>query len=843
MSSRRSSLRNPNIAPRRTSSIRFDDSTNPIPYPSFSSNVDWTLEVPYGQLDVDWSNVNFDDPAFSGYNRVDQQPSTDFLLDSLSYLEPEQQVNAAKSRRASVQMMNRPLAAVPGLKIPQSYDLSNNHAVDPSLLNSDYQNTTYGYQSEANAPYFTDDFELQPQVHDGFVPASHDAGTTADVYDDDLRSSLRTRKRSREDTTSQERPRKRAREEEPHHGRSPKSRRSSGNSSSLSETSSLRKSRKATTKITRSVYEPERPETDKDKHWIRINQTTEGKTSRTGKINHYKAEEMYNHSLPHTIGDWQGSKTLFQYDRNGELQQRTYSAKEIREFLYEHPRTKDCKLKLWIQKSPADSARRYPQEHSSKCRFRCCPIQANFKGTILHGHYRVAFDEKWHKYRENADPFHVAAYVHLYCLERFLDFPDICNKLEIAADDRRLRNEPKGRFLASLGNSCEGGIAHKFIEDCRNGNLHNEYPDYPIHQYYRHGEPKLHVHTLTYALNKGKTETRPPAQIRQFEERGLSSSHILVHMGDLEKFVKARLNKKKAAKRRKRGEPSEDEASDSEPEAVPRTARPRTTAAPKAERSSTQRPSRSQTASEPRRRSPRNKQRISYADMDAEHSDASGGEDILFIPEADDPYNHTQPYYPHPQDIFSQAMSLQKHLQQPRKSSLAQYPRPDRPRRVSWAPDPTYDHALPHHPEYQPEPQTPWPQHPLPHQPPLGPDYSTARKPSAGFTQLLDSITSYELDPAAQFLATDFDDSLLFNDFTNGGGVFAQPTSPARRGSGSPQRRRSSLERKVISGERRGSRGSPREQRRHSMRLRSRSMGSLGSLFGGSPSPPGTGDA
>ncbi|KAF2491943.1 hypothetical protein BU16DRAFT_529340 [Lophium mytilinum] len=827
MSSRRSSSRNPSIVPRRNSSIRLDESTNPIRYPSFSANADWTFEAPPGQQDVDWSNVNFDDPAFSGYNGVDQQPSTDLLLDSLSYLEPEQQVNAAKSRRASVQMMNRPLAAVPGLEIPQSYD---------------------GFQSEANAPYFTDDFGLQPQVYDGFVPAPQDIGTAANLYDNDLRASPRTRKRSREDPAYQERPEKRTRGEEPYRRRSPKSRRSSGNSSELSETTSLRKSRKATTKVTRAVYEPEKPETDKDKHWIRINQTTEGKTSRTGKINHYKAEEMYNHNLTHTIGDWQGSKTLFQYDRNGELQQRTYSAKEIREFLYEHPRTRDCKLKLWIQKSPADSARRYPQEHSSKCRFRCCPIQAHFKGTILHGHYRVAFDEKWHKHRENADPFHVAAYVHLYCLERFLDFPDICNKLEIAVDDRRLRNEPKGKFLASLGNSIEGGIAHKFIEDCRNGQLDHEYPDYPIHGYYRHGEPKPHVHTLTYALNKGKTETRPPAQIRQFEERGLSSSHILVHMGDLEKFVKARLDKKKAAKRRKRGEPSEDEASDSEPEAVQRTARPRTTATPKAEQASTQRPSRSHASSEARRRSPRNKERISYADMDAEHSDASGGEDTLFIPEAaeherqlldDRPYNHPQAYYPNPQDYFSHAASPQKQLQ-PRRSSLAQYPRPDRLRRVSWAPDPKYDH-----PAYQPEQQTPWPQqhpqqqqHYLPPQPPLEPDYTnlTTRKPSAGFTQLLDSIQSYELDPAAQFLA--FDDSLLFDDFT-AGGVFAQPTSPARRGS-SPLRRRSA-EWKVVSGERRGSKGSPREQqRRHSMRLRSRGS-SLGSLFGGSPSPPGTG--
>jgi hypothetical protein len=270
-------------------------------------------------------------------------------------------------------------------------------------------------------------------------------------------------------------------------------------------------------------------------------------TSRTTKINEYDPDEAYDHSLPHPLGDWKGPKTHFKYTKNLELLEKTYTVRQIKEFIYEYPKNvKGARLKLWIQKAPTDNARRYPSEDASKCRFKDCPIQMSLNGSILHGHYRVAFDETWHKYGENADPYMCAGFAHLYCMERFLNFPDVCRRADVEVDCRALTNEPKGKFAGGLGGSPEVNIARNFVERCKAGRVKEVIPNYPDHNEYKLGEPKPHKQTLTYVMTDEKCKHRPRAQKKQFEERGLKASHIMVHKGDLEMIVREKTKNKQA---------------------------------------------------------------------------------------------------------------------------------------------------------------------------------------------------------------------------------------------------------------------------------------------------------
>ncbi|OCL01554.1 hypothetical protein AOQ84DRAFT_443941 [Glonium stellatum] len=490
---------------------------------SIAANPEWRF--PYNDPVIDgfqdlWNNM--DSSKFQGFDGID---STDHFIDpqfgfqdcngyfgtdANGSADNANQLNVTTGRRASAQMITRPFAAVP--LDTQNVRSSINYC--PHAPAKHLQHPSYRYNARNSENAIVEQVQQPYYNH----PATY-------VYDSDLQPTVRP------DAIPNDNPR-----------------RTSTATTDLSEDSSLKKTRRTRTKHINATFLPEKPKTDERAWWVRINGITEGKTSRTGKINQYDADEVYGPLLPHPLGNWTGRKTSFGYNKYGELSEKTYTARQIREFLFEHPQTKDCKLKLWIQRSPADSARRYRTPNLSKCRFKDCPVQRDMKGSILHGQYRVAFDEKWYKYRLNADPFLTAGYVHLYCMERFLDFPEICKKLDVEVDVRHMVNEPKQHFAATLAGSIEANIVLSFLEACREGQLEKKYPDYPLHKDYSHGDPKPHEHTLTYAMNKAKLESRPRAQIRQFEARGVLDSNVVVHLGDLEKFVAARAKKRQPKK-------------------------------------------------------------------------------------------------------------------------------------------------------------------------------------------------------------------------------------------------------------------------------------------------------
>ncbi|MCJ1320094.1 hypothetical protein MMC15_005431 [Xylographa vitiligo] len=227
----------------------------------------------------------------------------------------------------------------------------------------------------------------------------------------------------------------------------------------------------------------------------------------------------------------------FVYDISGELQNGTYyTVKEIEDFLYQNPRR--ANMTLWIQRLPADSAVRYPYSESRRCRFLHCFMT---NGTINQGHHRVAFDEltSTHEYH---DPMHNAGYVHLYCFEKYLDFPRIVHDLNVQVDQRVLPLEPRRKYglLYQTNNrmivSTQGelNVATEFIDYCvQHGQAPPGYP----HHTSRNTNPTDgrmgHENTLVHRLWQMKIR-HDPGTITSAQKRGAKASTGVSHMGNLE---------------------------------------------------------------------------------------------------------------------------------------------------------------------------------------------------------------------------------------------------------------------------------------------------------------------
>jgi len=308
-------------------------------------------------------------------------------------------------------------------------------------------------------------------------------------------------------------------------------------------------------------YPFERPKKPSpSRSFVRTNQKTKGLTTRTGKINHYDPSSDGGYvSLPQPA-PWmdKDSGLVFHYNVFGELfapcagqkelervleeendgrkPKVTFTAEELTSYLLS--RQNPCPPALFLQRTPADSARRYPTTTSSACRFASCPAH----GKINVGSYRVAIDER----PNQSDPFVVAGYMHLYCLERFVDLPELVKRgVNVVVDERVLKSEPKGKFAPSLGNSAEAATARTFLAALRDEDpivLHSLFPNggYPIHTKSSNGAPKPHHNTLTYLMHKLKISKMPASRIRQQADRGMNAGNVLVHMGDLEVAEQAR---------------------------------------------------------------------------------------------------------------------------------------------------------------------------------------------------------------------------------------------------------------------------------------------------------------
>ncbi|MCJ1308515.1 hypothetical protein MMC25_002168 [Agyrium rufum] len=224
----------------------------------------------------------------------------------------------------------------------------------------------------------------------------------------------------------------------------------------------------------------------------------------------------------------------FRYTKDGELDpERTYSKADIKRYLFKRPQDAG-KLTLYIQNVPADSQRRYPHPKSNRCRLACCPAEEN---TIRVGLVRVAFDETHPSLHTRMpkerwfDPMLHAGYMHLYCMEQYFDFPQICQKLDVRVDRRRLPYEPAERNRMAFCDK-EEPIVVRFLETCRTGETPSDYPQ-------RTADGILaHEGTLTHRLcDKKVTESMNYKQwIRQRNRLGLdldAKSTLDRNLGDL----------------------------------------------------------------------------------------------------------------------------------------------------------------------------------------------------------------------------------------------------------------------------------------------------------------------
>ncbi|KAI9829926.1 MAG: hypothetical protein M1819_005898 [Sarea resinae] len=257
-----------------------------------------------------------------------------------------------------------------------------------------------------------------------------------------------------------------------------------------------------------SIMELDEPKNDleeREKGWIRTNKS-KGKYSRAKKIAEFDPKKVYN---PLTVAPLQWG--AFNYTSEGELEAgRPYTVKQIETFLYEHPLhqirgPKESGLRIWIQRVPADSARRYPTQWSSKCRFsNCCETTRK----ISVGHFRVAFDEQSHK-NQGTDPLINAG--------------------------RILTAEVDGVNRMSLGHRQVNAEAVRFVQECEEGWIPRGYALHP-----RGSGTTNHQGSLTYKLHVAKIDEEPPSRQKVREKRGDKTTYHNHHLGNLDLLAQER---------------------------------------------------------------------------------------------------------------------------------------------------------------------------------------------------------------------------------------------------------------------------------------------------------------
>ncbi|OSS48734.1 hypothetical protein B5807_06877 [Epicoccum nigrum] len=284
-------------------------------------------------------------------------------------------------------------------------------------------------------------------------------------------------------------------------------------------------------------YSPgEKPQKDDEKPWVRINNNTEGDT-RTAKINKWKNKYEYK---PLPLGNWSSGKYTMlytQYAKTDFLTELPMSTRKIEEYILNYPADEEKRLVLWIQKKPADAARRYGSMEHSKCVFRDCPIQRYMEGTIVTGEYLVAFDEKYYTYKDQVNPYDCVAYAHLYCMEQYLDFEQVCQVADVRVDTRLdMPLEPNGKASFSMVDVPARYEMERFVKAANKGKLREtqRWYNYPVHTDYRRGQQKPHERTLTYLAHRMYEEYQDNSHRRQAAGRNVTVSQRRVHLGDLE---------------------------------------------------------------------------------------------------------------------------------------------------------------------------------------------------------------------------------------------------------------------------------------------------------------------
>lgn len=243
---------------------------------------------------------------------------------------------------------------------------------------------------------------------------------------------------------------------------------------------------------------------------------------------------------PLTIESLDGKKMYkFTYNRNAELNG-VFTVNELKAYIMHRfaATTKGSDAQMLIQCVPADSNDRYPTKHvSDKCRFANC-IVAN--RTIKQGTFRVALDEEVEKkFKKRYDPFHVAGFVHLYCLEHFIDLAEIAQKCAIVPDSRKLDARVEGDSDVSrihLNKTSPSNVrtANDFIVALKSGLKQATAFD---------GKPFDYNKTLCWKLTRNAIVDSK--ELRQLNAKKRGGINIFVHFNDEKKKIELHEKKNK----------------------------------------------------------------------------------------------------------------------------------------------------------------------------------------------------------------------------------------------------------------------------------------------------------
>ncbi|KAI9893228.1 MAG: hypothetical protein M1814_000355 [Vezdaea aestivalis] len=256
-------------------------------------------------------------------------------------------------------------------------------------------------------------------------------------------------------------------------------------------------------------------------------------------------KEAMSHYTP--LSESPASWDAFEYNPYGELT-RSYTVEEIHKYLYNHPLPQGAldgqnapkrKLRIWLQRAPADCRLRQPTEMSTTCRFERC-LMADRKIEV--GHPRLAFDELTAG-NFQADPYYNAGYVHLHCAETFLDFPKLVRDRKVRVDDRSFRHEKINycKFDRPLLKE-----AVEFVEKCRSKGDVSFF--YPLISKYPDVNNRPYDGTLTQKLWQTKLENEPPNRGVVRQKRGEKPTMWHIHMGNLKMLQAAKVEQTRARK-------------------------------------------------------------------------------------------------------------------------------------------------------------------------------------------------------------------------------------------------------------------------------------------------------
>lgn len=194
---------------------------------------------------------------------------------------------------------------------------------------------------------------------------------------------------------------------------------------------------------------------------------------------------------------------------------------------------------LRIQFQPSQYNHRYPRGGASfKCRFKDC---ADKHGTILKGQARVCIQEFIDERGDWLNPFHNAGYVHLYCLERQVNFIELCQSEEVlvVAESRNFQHEPPSKSNARMNNpmmlnDVERGVMNKWRQEIgkRWHIFRAQHPDERTRPHFALWNEDMLFHRLTKAHLDNPT-TQALQRKRKRDAAGRTTAHLDQFVGDV----------------------------------------------------------------------------------------------------------------------------------------------------------------------------------------------------------------------------------------------------------------------------------------------------------------------